>query len=178
MTQSTGLKHKVTTNNDLTVSNQSTRTQTHLKREHKQMSTSHNNDLTVSTCLQGHRQPETFKPASTSPGPSQWHNPPVWNTKSQQRMYLTVSNQSGRTQTAPQTFTNRLLNTRQGLLVPTRTSLVSNLSTRTQPQHLPLDVRMNPSGPPLRVKNIPPQIQLRWNNTTTSITGTIVFSTL
>jgi hypothetical protein len=48
-------------------------------------------------------------------------------------MYLTVSNQSGWTQTAPQTFTNRLLNTRQGLLVPTRTSLVSNLSRSTSP---------------------------------------------
>src|SRR5699024_9016115 len=61
----------VTTNNNLMVSKLLRRTQTHLKREHKQMSTSHNNDLTVSTCLQGHRQPETFKPASTSPAPSQ-----------------------------------------------------------------------------------------------------------
>jgi len=104
----------------LMVSNLSTRTQTHFKRVHKQMSTSPNKQLIwwSPTSLEGHRQPlkrehkqmstshnkrhvmvsnqsrrtqkapqrqaETFKPDSTSPAPSQWHNPPVWNTKSQQ----------------------------------------------------------------------------------------------
>ena len=170
MTQSTGLKHKVTTNNNLMFSNLSRRSQTHFKRVHKQMSTSPNKQLIwwSPACLQGHRRTSNVYTSKCLQVPTKdmWWSPTClqghkqrWLTADSDQVE-TQSHNKGciwRSPTCLQGHKQRRL-TAETLITTTVYRTVSNLSTRTDTRTFTSRRQTSgwtPSGPPLREKHPP-----------------------